>query len=74
MKMELNHSDSVDIQLQKMLEATNEVVRLTQGLIAIGTELNTIRGKYNEIKARIKTQKEIINSLKISIRAEGSQL
>jgi len=68
--MELQHSDSADTQLTKMLEATNEVVRLTQELIAVGTELNKWRGKYNEIKARIKTQKEIINSLKVSIRAE----
>jgi len=68
---ELNHSDSADTQLQKLLSATNEVVRLTQELIAVGTELNSWRGKYNEIKAKIKTQKEIINSLKVSIRAEN---
>jgi peptidoglycan hydrolase CwlO-like protein len=71
---ELNHSDDASTQLQKMLSATNEVVRLTQELIEIGTELNKWRGKYNEVKAKIKTQKEIINSLKVSIRAEGSHL
>jgi len=71
---ELTHTDSADTQLMKMLEATNEVVRLTQELITVGTELNVWRGKYHELKARIKTQKEIINSLKVSIRAEGSVL
>lgn len=71
---ELNHQDAVDVQMQKMLEATNEVVRLTNGLIEAGNALNEKRGKYREIQARIKAQKEVINSLKVSIRAEGSHL
>jgi capsule polysaccharide export protein KpsE/RkpR len=57
-----------------MMQATNEVVKLNEELVKIGTELNKWRGVYNEIKARIKTQKEIINSLKVAIRAEASQI
>jgi hypothetical protein len=73
--MELDHTDAVDVQIQKMLAATNEVNRLIhEELIPVGTQLNAIKGKYEEIKVRIKGQKEIINSCKISIRAEGSHL
>lgn len=72
--MPLDHTDAVDVQLKKMLEATNEIVRLTNELIEAGNLLNEKRGKYREIQARIKAQKEIINSLKVSIRAEGSHL
>ena len=72
--MELNHTDSADTQLQKMLQATNEIVKLTNELIGSGKILNEAKGKYREIQAKIKCQKEIINSLKVSIRAEGSHL
>jgi len=95
--MDLNHSDDTGTQLSKMLNATNEVCRLTQELIAVGDILNKseigvleavgkeekrkakiirqqAKGKYKEIQVRIKAQKEIINSLKVSIRAEGSSL
>ena len=72
--MVLNQSDSADIQLQKMLDATNEVVRLTNELIERGNTLNKAKGEYREVQAKIKAQKEIINSLKVSIRAEGSHL
>jgi len=68
---QLSSSDAVDVQMQKMVTATNEVVRLTQELITIGTELNQWRGKFAEVKAKIKAQKEIINSLKIVIKAEN---
>jgi putative lipoic acid-binding regulatory protein len=80
-----------------MLNATNEVCRLTQQLIEVGDVLNKAeigvleaigkedkrkakvirqqaKGKYKEIQVRIRAQKEIINSLKVSIRAEGSHL
>lgn len=70
----LNHKDDVSTQMGKMLEATNEVVRLTNELIHAGQILNDARGKYAEIKAKIKSQKEIINSCKVVIRAEGSHL
>jgi hypothetical protein len=72
--MELSHQDDAGTQLAKMLEATNEVVRLTQELIESGNLLNSAKGKYRETQAKIKAQKEIINSLKVSIRAEGSHL
>ena len=71
---DLKGSDSVDVQMQHMLDATNEVVRLTNDLIEAGNLLNEKKGKYREIQAKIKAQKEIINSLKVSIRAEGSHL
>jgi peptidoglycan hydrolase CwlO-like protein len=72
--MTLDHTDDVGTQMQKMIEATNEVVNLTHQLIAVGTELNLVKGKFAEIKARIKAEKEKINSLKVIIRAEGSHL
>jgi hypothetical protein len=68
------HTDAVDEQMRKMLEATNEVVRLTNELITAGATLNQAKGLYREIQARIKAQKEIINSLKVAIKAEGSHL
>jgi hypothetical protein len=70
--MELSHTDDVGTQMQKMLQATNEIVRLTNELIVSGTLLNQAKGQYREIQARIKAQKEIINSLKVAIRAEHS--
>ena len=69
--MELNHTDDASTQMQKLLQATNEVVKLTNELIEAGNALNEKRGKYREIQAKIKCQKEIINSLKVSIRAEN---
>jgi hypothetical protein len=69
--MELSHQDDVSTQMQKMLEATNEIVRLTQDLIQAGKVLNDAKGYYREIQARIKAQKEIINSCKVVIRAEN---
>lgn len=70
----LDHTDAVDIQLKKLIEATNEVERLTAELIVSGRVLNEAIGKHAENKAKIKLNKEIINSLKIVIRAEGSHL
>lgn len=72
--MELNHTDDAGIIMQKLLTATNEVTRLTEELISVGTELNKWNGKFHELKARIKTEKEKINSLKFQLRAEGSHL
>ena len=72
--MELSHCDDAGMLMQKMCLATNEIVNLTNELITAGTELNEKRGKYREIQAKIKAQKEIINSLKMQIRAEGSSL
>ena len=74
MTNELSHTDDASTQMQKLLQATNEVVRLTTELIEAGNLLNERKGKYREIQAKIKAQKEIINSLKVSIRAEGSHL
>jgi hypothetical protein len=71
---ELNHTNDVGTQMAEICACTNEVVRLTQELIKSGSILNEAKGKYAEIKARIKAEKEKINSLKIIIRAEGSQL
>lgn len=68
--MELDSTHDVGTQMAQMLEATNEVVRLTQELISSGKKLNEAKGAYREIQAKIKAQKEIINSLKCSIRAE----
>ena len=70
--MTLQAHDDVGTQMGKMIEATNEVVKLTKELIEAGQVLNTAKGKYAEIKAKIKTQKEIINSLKVIIRAESN--
>ena len=70
----LDHTDAVDIQMQKLIGATNEVERLTADLIVSGGVLNEAMGKHAENKAKLKLQKEIINSLKIIIRAEGSHL
>lgn len=67
----LDASHDVGVQMQQMLEATNEVVRLTNELISAGKILNTAKGNYREIQAKIKAQKEVINSLKCSIRAEN---
>ena len=72
--MELEHTDDASTLMLKLMQATNEVVKLTQMLITVGTELNTIKGKYNEIKAKIRSEKEKINSLKVAIRAEGNTL
>ncbi len=69
--MPLDHTDDVGTQMQKLLSATNEVVRLTNELISFGQTLNDAKGKYQEIKAKIKAQKEIINSCKVVIRAEN---
>ena len=71
---ELNHTDDAATQMQKMLNATNEVVKLTKDLISVGGELNKVRGEYEEIKARIRAQKEIISSCKIAIKAESNSL
>ena len=68
--MDLKNTDDMSEQMRKMLEATNKVVGLTEQLIQAGTDLNEKRGKYHEIKARIKAQKEIISSLKEIIKAE----
>ena len=70
----LNPADDAGTQMAKMLAATNEVVNLTKDLIASGQILNDAKGKYQEIKAKIKAQKEVINSLKTIIKAEGSHL
>jgi capsule polysaccharide export protein KpsE/RkpR len=69
---EIKHDDDVGTQMALMIHATNEVVKLTQELITVGTALNEVRGKFHEIKARIKAEKEKINSLKVVIRAESS--
>jgi hypothetical protein len=71
---ELNHTDDAATQMAKMLEATNEVVRLTKELINIGTELNAVSGRYAEVKAKIRANKEIISSCKIAIKAESNSL
>lgn len=95
--MILDHTQDVAVQYEKLVEATNEVIKLTEQLVVIGTALNDakvtilkapgaeekhqaiidrqiIEGKFAEVKARIKCQKEIINSLKIILKAEGSHL
>ena len=68
--MTLHVGDDVGTQMAKMLQATNEVVSLTKELIVTGGVLNEAKGKHAEIKAKIKAQKEIINSCKVVIRAE----
>jgi hypothetical protein len=69
-KLDITHD--VATQMAKMIEATNEIVNLTKQLISAGQALNDVKGKYTEIKAKIKAQKEIINSLKVVIRAENN--
>jgi peptidoglycan hydrolase CwlO-like protein len=74
-KMKLSHTDDAGTQTEKMLIAINEIEDLTKQLIVTGKELNEVKGRYAEIKAKIKLQKEKINGLKITIRAEAvSQL
>jgi len=70
----LDHTDDASTQMQKLITATNEVERLTAELIVSGGVLNDAIGRHAENKAKLKLQKEIINSLKIIIRAEGSHL
>jgi len=78
---ELSHTDDATTLLQKLMQATNEVKELNSQLILKGGELNNqliilqkIKGEYAEIKAKIRLQKEISNSLKIAIRAEANSL
>lgn len=66
----LKHEDDARTMLNKIVDATNEVVRLTSELIALGDNLNIAKGKYAECKARIKAQKEIISSAKVIVKAE----
>ena len=66
----IEHSDDVATQMGKLIECTNEIVRLTKDLIEAGQVLNGAKGKYTEIKARIRAEKEKIGSLKEIIKAE----
>jgi len=69
---ELKQSDSADEQMRKMLENINILTQLTSQLIEVGKELNVAKGKYQEVKAKIRLRKEIINGLKVTIRAEAN--
>ena len=70
--MELKISDDVTMQQEKMLAAINKIGDLTEELIVAGKELNDAKGKFSEIKAKIKLEKERVAGLKITIRAEAS--
>ena len=70
--MTLSHTDDAATQMQKMLESINKIEDLTKELIVSGKELNECKGKYAEIRAKIKLEKEKINGLKITIKAEGN--
>lgn len=69
----LNHTDDATTQMSKLAESMNLVTQLTGDLIKAGQELNEKKGKFTEIKARIKAEKERINCLKVLIRAENNQ-
>ena len=69
---DLSHDNDVATHMKHLCDANNEVVRLTNELISAGGILNDARGKFAEIKARIKAEKEKINTLKVLIRAENS--
>ena len=57
-----------------MLESINEIEKLTKELIVAGKILNEAKGTFAEIKAKIKLEKEKINGLKITIKAEANSL
>lgn len=93
--MELSHQDDAGTQLQRLAEATNEVIKLTEMLKLAGknyndTKVNLLKatpeniiqfkierqeaeGKYKEILASIRCQKEIINTIKTLAKAEHNQ-
>jgi hypothetical protein len=68
--MTIDNTADIATQTAKLIECTNEVVRLTQDLIIKGQLYNKAKGEYTEIKARIKAEKEKISSLKEIIKAE----
>jgi hypothetical protein len=95
--MELNHTDDVGMQTQKMISVANEIIALNEALKLAGDWLNECiveslraetdeakknakikcqeaKGKFAAIKADIRAKKEIINVLKMLIRAEGNAL
>lgn len=68
--MKLSHEDDAGTQTRKLQAIGNELVELTRDLISAGNELNIAKGKFAEIKAKIKLKKELMNVLKVTIRAE----
>jgi len=92
----LDHTEDSAVQLQRLAEATNEVIKLTEMLKVAGknyneTKINVLKastipevlsakierqeaeGKYKEILASIRCQKEIINTIKTLAKAEHNQ-
>lgn len=93
--MILDHQEDAGMQLQRLAEATNEVIKLTEMLKVAGKYYNDTKilvlkatpetilqakidrqeaeGKYKEILACIRCQKEIINTIKTLAKAEHNQ-
>ena len=92
----LDYTEDAGTQLQRLAEATNEVIKLTEMLKVAGqsyneTKVNVLKatteeevrkakikrqeaeGKYKEILASIRCQKEIINTIKTLTKAEHNQ-
>jgi len=92
----LDYTEDAGTQLQRLAEATNEVIKLTEMLKVAGqsyneTKINILKatteeevrkakierqeaeGKYKEILASIRCQKEIINTIKTLTKAEHNQ-
>jgi len=92
----LDYTEDAGTQLQRLAEATNEVIKLTEMLKVAGqsyneTKINVLKatteeevrkakierqeaeGKYKEILASIRCQKEIINTIKTLTKAEHNQ-
>ena len=74
MNEKLYHTDDAAEQLRKMLESQNRTMELTKQLIELGKKLNELKGQYAEIKAKIRLEQEIRNTLKVSIRAEANAI
>ena len=69
--MQLSHEDDAGMQLRKLQDIGNELIELTRELVTVGNELNAVKGRFSEIKAKIKLKKELMNVLKVTIRAEN---
>jgi hypothetical protein len=57
--LEINHEEDAGVQMQRLAEATNKNIMLTEQLVAIGTQLNLakldiLRAENEEAKLKAK--------------------
>ena len=69
--MELDHTEDSATQMQRLAEATNKNIELTEQLVAIGTQLNL--AKIDVLKANTKEEKKTAQIIEQEIEGRFSE-